>query len=171
MPNVEFGNKGLVFCDNDGSWVALNAIVPTQEGKTEVGCGRNLDGVAIIIGAAAGHVAPCRMVTFDCDGELADAKRSDESAVLRDHNIARIIGDAVVPHQELVADIGDGLNGGGVAIMKQATSADGAPQGVVGHHRQSIGGRWGSRPYAKGTDTFAVVGLVKDKHRKVTKKK
>ena len=127
-----------------------------------MGRGRNLDGVAIIIGAAAGHAAPSWVVAFDCDGELADAKRSDESAVLRDHNIARIVGDAVVPHQELVADIGDGLNGGGVAIVIFTAADDGAPIGVVGFEGESeCRLRWG-RLYDEVGDDDELFGLIQD---------
>ena len=66
--------KGLVFGDDDGARIFGVAIVPAEELEAEVGRGLNLDGVAIIIGATAGHNAPGGIVGDNLDGVLEPAE-------------------------------------------------------------------------------------------------
>ena len=67
------------------------------------------------------------MVGDDIDGELADGKQGDKSAVLEDDDVARIAGDAVIPAEEIVANVGKGFDLDGFVVWIAAATADGAP--------------------------------------------
>ena len=126
----------------------------------EVGEGFNLDGVAIMKGATAADTAPIGMVAFDGDGVLKLTKLGDESAVLRNDDIARVVSDAVVPIQELASQVRYSFDGSGVAIVIDATSSHRAPSGSVGFHSQGENGlRW-SGEHTNTTDGFASFWLV-----------
>ena len=71
------------------------------------------------------------MVGDDFDGVLADGEEGDEGAVVGDDDVARVVDEAVVPGEELMANVGDGLDLDGVAKGVGAATADGAPVGVV----------------------------------------
>ena len=130
--DAKMGSEGDVLFDDDGARVVVVAVVPAVKLEAEVGRGRNLYGVAIIIGATTCHRAPCGMIAHNGDGVLQCAKHGGEEAVLGDDDGARVIGDAVVPAIEGKARIGRGRNLYGVAIVIGAAACHRTPFGMVG---------------------------------------
>ena len=130
--NAETGRVSLVFGDDDGTRVVSVVVVPTDKLETEVGRGRNHDGISVIICATTSHITPSWMVGDYIDGELANGKQGDESAVLGDDDVTRVVEVAIVPAEEVMARVGMGFDLDGVAVGKASAATDRTPIGVVG---------------------------------------
>ena len=160
LSDLEMCGEGLILGDDDGAWVGCDAVVPSGEGEAHVGCGFNLDGVAVIIGATACHGAPTRMIGDDFDGVLAFGEEGDEGAVLRDNDVAWVVDDAVIPSEELMTEIGNGFDLDGVAIRIGTPASDGAPIKVVGFDGDGEKGHRRSGKHTNAADGFTILRRV-----------
>ena len=85
----------------------------------------------------------------------------DEGGVLCDDDVAWVGDDAVVPEEEFAAHVGDGLDGGRVTIMVDASSGDGAATDAVDLDGEGVFGlRRGRFHNEVGDDAF--FGLIED---------
>ena len=160
--DAETGGIGDVLGDDDGARVVGVVVVPSNKLKTDVGRSRNLDGIAIIIGAAARHCTPSGMVGFDFDNALADGKQGNESAVLEDDDVARVAEITIVPAEELMARVGMGIDGDGVSIVVCAASADHAPVGVVSFDGDGVFRLGWDRLHNEVGDDAPLLGMIQD---------
>ena len=85
-----------------------------------------MNGVAVRIIASASHEAHAFGDDLSLDEALLYAELGDETAVLRDDDIARVVGDAVVPHLKNETGIGNGFEVERVAIVVDAAVGDGS---------------------------------------------
>ena len=146
LSEAEGSGIDVVSGDDDAAGIVADAIVPGHEFIAQVGCGFQLDGVAIGINAAACHEAGALGYDLRFDGALQATEEGDKAAVLRDHDVARVVGDAVVPHLENITFIGCCPKGNGVAIVIDAAfghgsrilRVDGGCDGIV--YRTEISG-------------------------------
>ena len=126
--------------DDDVAWVVGIAVVPSKEQITGIGHSHQCDGVAIMVDAAFGHGAGAFGVNRCRDGVFGQTEISGEGGVMREEDVSRVVGDAVVPIEECITGVWESLDGHGVAQGISAFANNAAHECVVDRHGEGAHG-------------------------------
>ena len=127
----EIGHEDRVLRYNDRAGVGCNAVVPSGKMVPSKGCGRDNDGILVVIGAAAAYRAHGRVVVSDGNVGDVGVENGGEHGVLNGIEVARIVGVAVAPALEVI--VGKGCRGENYRsiVAVESRTGDSATGGVV----------------------------------------
>ena len=115
-----------ILCDGDVTWVAGDAVAPTDENVILVGCSRQCGGAAVIVYTRTGHRTAFHWVAFGGDFVLEEPEHGGVGGVAFHEDGSRIGDDSIIPFAEHIAWIAVCGQVDGLAIIVRAASYDGA---------------------------------------------
>ena len=115
-----------VACHSDVTWVAGNAVAPTEESVVFIRRGSQCDDAAVVVCTGTTYRTTIHRVTFRSDFILQRLEDGSVGGIAFNNNGSRVGGFAIVPLVECIACVVVGGQSDGVTVVISASTSDGA---------------------------------------------